>query len=75
MGWKLFSYLFPSTFGINGFVHINTMGASLLDVQTEYAALWIQSGIYFLTASYCWRRYEGIGIIPYNKGRHTGLPL
>lgn len=75
MGWKLFSYLFPSTFGINGFVHINTMGVSLLDVQTEYAALWIQSGIYFLTASYCWRRYEGIGIIPYNKGRHTGLPL
>ena len=56
MGWKLFSYLFPSTFGINGFVHINTMGASLLDVQTEYAALWIQSGIYFLAAWYCWKK-------------------
>ncbi|MBR5804030.1 MAG: ABC transporter permease [Bacteroidaceae bacterium] len=60
MGWKLFSYLFPSTFGINGFVHINTMGASLHEVKTEYAALWIQSGIYFLTASYCWRKYKGV---------------
>ena len=56
MGWKLFSYLFPSTFGINGFVHINTMGASLHEVNTEYAALWIQSGIYFITAHYCWRK-------------------
>lgn len=49
-GWRYLSYLFPSTFGINGFVRINTMGASLQEVHTEFSALWIQSGIYFLTA-------------------------
>ena len=33
--WKGVSYLFPSTFGINGFVKINSFGASLEDVKTE----------------------------------------
>lgn len=47
--WEIVSYIFPSTFGINGFVRINTMGASLADVATEYRMLWIQAGVYFLT--------------------------
>ncbi|MDE5701412.1 MAG: ABC transporter permease [Bacteroides sp.] len=47
--WRYFSYIFPSTFGINGFVRINSMGASLNEVAPEYRALWIQAGIYFLT--------------------------
>lgn len=47
--WEIVSYIFPSTFGINGFVRINNMGASLADVATEYRMLWIQTGIYFLT--------------------------
>ena len=38
--WKYVSYIFPSTFGINGFVKINNK------------ALWLQAGIYFLTT--CW---------------------
>lgn len=50
--WRYFSYLFPSTFGINGFVRINSMGASLNEVAFEYRALWIQAGVYFLTT--CW---------------------
>lgn len=50
--WKYVSYLFPSTFGINGFVKINSMGATLNEVKTEYQALWLQTGIYFLTT--CW---------------------
>lgn len=50
--WRYFSYLFPSTFGINGFVRINSMGASLDEVAFEYRALWIQAGVYFLTT--CW---------------------
>lgn len=50
--WKYVSYLFPSTFGINGFVKINSMGATLNEVKTEYQALWLQAGIYFLTT--CW---------------------
>ena len=47
--WKYFSYLFPSTHGIQGFVRINSMGAHLKQVQFEYQMLWVQAGIYFLT--------------------------
>lgn len=47
--WKYFSYLFPSTFGIQGFVKLNSMGATLREVSFEYQALWLQTGIYFLT--------------------------
>ena len=36
--WKYFSYLFPSTFGINGYVRINSMGATLNEVAFEYRA-------------------------------------
>ncbi len=53
--WKVFSWMFPSTFGINGFVHINTMGASLTDASTEIRALWIQAGIYFVTTCLVYR--------------------
>lgn len=49
-GWKIVSWIFPSTFGINGFIHINSLGALLKDVKTEYLALWLQTGIYFMTA-------------------------
>ena len=34
--WKVFSWIFPSTFGINGFVRINNMGATLPEVLVEY---------------------------------------
>lgn len=47
--WRWVSYLFPSTFGINGFVKMNTMGADLSQVAKEYTALWIQAGVYFVT--------------------------
>lgn len=40
--WRYFSYLFPSTFGINGYVRINSMGATLNEVAFEYRALWMQ---------------------------------
>ena len=54
--WKVVSWIFPSTFGINGFVRINNMGATLPDVTTEYHALWLQAGIYFLTTCIVYRR-------------------
>ncbi len=47
--WKAISYIFPSTFGINGFVAINNMGAPLGDVQHDWYMLWVQAGIYFIT--------------------------
>lgn len=57
--WEYVSWLVPSTFGINGFVRLNTMGALLEDVAFEYAGLWIQTGVYFLTA--CATYYYMIG--------------
>ena len=57
--WKYFSYIFPSTFGINGYVRINSMGATLNEVAFEYQALWIQTGIYFLTTCLVYQRKSG----------------
>lgn len=54
--WRYFSYLFPSTFGINVYVRINSMGATLNEVAFEYRALWMQTGIYFLTTCFVYRR-------------------
>lgn len=53
--WKYFSYIFPSTFGINGYVRINSMGATLNEVSFEYQALWLQTGIYFITTCLVYR--------------------
>lgn len=46
--WQYLSYLFPSTFGINGFVQLNTMGASVSQAAPALMALWVQAGLYFL---------------------------
>lgn len=54
--WKVFSWIFPSTFGINGFVRINNMGATLQEVLVEYQALWIQAIVYFFTTCIVYRR-------------------
>ena len=53
--WKYVSYLFPSTFGINGYVRLNSMGASLHEVAFEYKALWLQTGVYFVTTFFVYR--------------------
>ena len=53
--WRYFSYIFPSTFGINGYVRINSMGATLNEVAFEYRALWLQAGIYFITTCIVYR--------------------
>lgn len=54
--WKYVSYMFPSTFGMNGYVRISTMGASLNDIRHEYIALWIQAGVYFMLACLFYHR-------------------
>lgn len=53
--WKYVSYLFPSTFGMNGYVRISSTGASLSDIRTDYMALWIQTGVYFILACLFYR--------------------
>ena len=53
--WKWISYLFPSTFGIQGYIKLNTMGATLSEVALEYRVLWLQTGIYFLITCLMYR--------------------
>lgn len=48
--WRFFSYIFPSTPGIQGFVRISSMGATLSAVRGEYLTLWVQAGVYFIAA-------------------------
>ena len=64
--WQWVSWLAPSTFGVRGFVRMNTMGALLGDVRVEYVALWAQTIVYFFITCllYRWqvikrRRAEG----------------
>lgn len=44
--WQWTSYLFPSTFGIQGFVKLNTMGCLFSDIWPEIKALWMQVIVY-----------------------------
>lgn len=53
--WQSVAYLFPSTFGIRGFIRMNSMGATLHDVNHEYQMLWIQVVVYFLLACIVYR--------------------
>lgn len=48
--WRLSAKLFPSTYGINGYIHINSCGASLFETRHEYIALWIQALCYLVAA-------------------------
>lgn len=55
--WRAFAWMFPSTHGIQGYIKINSMGADIHKVSFEYLSLWIQTALYFLTASltYTWQ--------------------
>ena len=48
--WRAFSYIFPSTPGVEGYIKISSMGAVLSEVRHDYLALWLQTGVYFITA-------------------------
>lgn len=53
--WEVVSWAFPSTFGVNAFVKVNTMGARLVDVSHEVVCLWIQAAFYFGTTLLVYR--------------------
>lgn len=55
--WRAVSWFFPSTFGMNGYVRITSMGCSLRDISTEWLALWAQAAVYFTTACLMYRRH------------------
>ena len=53
--WQGVSWLFPSTFGVRAYVRMNSMGATLGDVLTEYRLLWVQTLVYFFIACMVYR--------------------
>lgn len=53
--WKLSHYLIPATPATLAYVKLNSMGASMAEIQTEYITLWIQCGVYFLSACLVYR--------------------
>lgn len=48
--WKVISWIFPSTLGMNAYIHIESMGCSLSDIHDLYMGIWIQVLVYFGTA-------------------------
>lgn len=53
--WQGVSMLFPSTFGVQGFLALSSMGATLDEIRTEYMALWIQVAVYFFATCLVYR--------------------
>lgn len=53
--WRYFFSFFPSTFGIKGYVALNSMGASINEVSKEITALWIQTAVYFISTCLIYR--------------------
>lgn len=49
--WQWVSWFFPSTFGIQGFIKMNTMGGVFGDIIPEIKGLWIQTVIYGVFAT------------------------
>ena len=53
--WKYVSWLFPSTFGMNGYLRIMGTGASIADIHQEYVGLWCQVAVYAILACFMYR--------------------
>lgn len=53
--WKYVSYLIPATWGIEGFVKMNTAGSTISDVGDPYIKLWVLTAFYFLTTCLVYR--------------------
>jgi ABC-2 type transport system permease protein len=52
--------ILPSSSGVSGFIKINSMGASLVDVATEVNTLIVLAAIYLLFAIMCEYRYAKV---------------
>lgn len=53
--WKLSHYLIPAAPATLAYVKLNSMGASMAGIHTEYITLWIQCAAYFLSACLVYR--------------------
>lgn len=53
--WKAAHYVFPAAPATLAYVKLNSMGASMAEIRTEYLTLWIQCIVYFLLACFSYR--------------------
>lgn len=53
--WKLSHYLIPAAPATLAYVKLNSMGASMAGIHTEYITLWIQCAVYFVSACLVYR--------------------
>lgn len=67
--WGWIACAFPSTFGMNGYVRIATMGCTIADIGTEYRILWMQAIVYFTASCLVYRGH--IQKLARCKGRHS----
>lgn len=51
--WKLFSYLFPSTFGCQAYLNMSVAGGDMGEATVQMSGMILQTIIYFFTASMC----------------------
>jgi ABC-2 type transport system permease protein len=48
--WLAVREIFPSSNAIFGYIKMNSLGATIFETRKEIVSLWIQTGVYFLTA-------------------------
>ncbi len=48
--WKIFSYIFPSTFGARGFINLSTAGGDMGAADMQMKAMIVQTIVYFFLA-------------------------
>jgi ABC-2 type transport system permease protein len=48
--WLIIREIFPSSNAVFGFIKMDSLGATIYETRKEIMALWIQTGVYFLTA-------------------------
>ncbi|MCI9606966.1 MAG: ABC transporter permease [Muribaculaceae bacterium] len=65
--WKLVGDAVPATWGMEGFIRINSNGATVGEQHTPYIMLWVLTGVYFV-ATYVLRR------INFKGGRLKSVP-
>lgn len=51
--WKAFSYIFPSTFGVQGYINLSTAGGDITAAGSQMRIMILQTIIYFGTACAC----------------------
>ena len=66
--WKAAHFVFPAAPGTLAFVKLNSMGATMADIRTEYLTLWGQCAVYFVLACMAYRRNTALAL------RTAGLP-